>query len=74
MYDTMGELIRCSFSKEAEEMRKEFKISDTDKSWWFVKIKALSEGNLWEELEKFSKSKKSPIGYEVRFHNFQANI
>lgn len=64
MYDTLGELIKASFNKEAEELRKEFKISDSDKSWWFIKIKALSEGNLWEELEKFSKSKKSPIGYE----------
>jgi hypothetical protein len=34
-------------------------------SWWHLKAKNLAKGNLWDELEKFSKSKKSVIGYEV---------
>jgi hypothetical protein len=29
-----------------------------------LKAKHLAKGQLWEELEKFSKSKKSVIGYE----------
>ena len=37
MYDTLGELIKASFNKEAEELRKEFKISDSDKRY-FLKI------------------------------------
>lgn len=31
-----------------------------------MKLKSLAEKEEWEELEKFSKSKKSPIGYLVR--------
>lgn len=34
-------------------------------SWWHLKAKNLAKGGLWDELEKFSKSKKSLIGYEV---------
>ena len=33
--------------------------------YWWIRIKALAEAREWPELEKFSKSKKSPIGYEV---------
>jgi hypothetical protein len=32
--------------------------------FWIVKVKALAQSRNWPELEKFSKSKKSPIGYE----------
>uniref|UniRef100_A0A3P8SG96 Vacuolar protein sorting-associated protein 16 homolog n=1 Tax=Amphiprion percula TaxID=161767 RepID=A0A3P8SG96_AMPPE len=31
--------------------------------YWWLKLKSLAEKEEWEELEKFSKSKKSPIGY-----------
>lgn len=33
--------------------------------YWWLKLKSLAEKEEWEELEKFSKSKKSPIGYLV---------
>ena len=33
--------------------------------FWWVRIKVLAEKRDWNELERFSKSKKSPIGYEV---------
>ena len=33
--------------------------------YWWIRIKALAHKRDWNELEKFSKSKKSPIGYEV---------
>uniref|UniRef100_A0AAQ6AH23 Vacuolar protein sorting-associated protein 16 homolog n=1 Tax=Amphiprion ocellaris TaxID=80972 RepID=A0AAQ6AH23_AMPOC len=32
-------------------------------TYWWLKLKSLAEKEEWEELEKFSKSKKSPIGY-----------
>ncbi|RZF45723.1 hypothetical protein LSTR_LSTR005018 [Laodelphax striatellus] len=32
--------------------------------YWWLRIECLCELEQWEELEKFSKSKKSPIGYE----------
>ena len=34
--------------------------------FWWVKIRALAQVGDYEELEKFSKQKKSPIGYEVK--------
>lgn len=47
--------------KKAEQLYKEFRIPD--KRYWWLKISALAEKEDWEELENFSKSKKSPIGY-----------
>lgn len=32
--------------------------------WWYLKLKALIEIRDFERLETFSRSKKSPIGYE----------
>ena len=32
---------------------------------WWLKLTALADLEDWEELEKISKSKKSPIGYLV---------
>ncbi|RMC14609.1 hypothetical protein DUI87_09707 [Hirundo rustica rustica] len=43
--------------------------------YWWLKINALATRGDWEEMEKFSKSKKSPIGYlpfvevAVKHHN-----
>lgn len=65
LFETLAELFRANLLDEAEKLRKEFKISDTTESWWHLKAKNLAKGNLWDELEKFSKSKKSLIGYEV---------
>ena len=33
--------------------------------YWWLKLSAISEIRDWAELERFSRSKKSPIGYEV---------
>lgn len=64
LYETLSELIRLKLLDESEKIRKEFKISDSSESWWHLKAKSLAKGSCWEELEKFSKTKKSPIGYE----------
>jgi hypothetical protein len=70
LYETLGELVRRNLLDEAEKIRKDFKIADSSETWWHIKAKSLALGHLWDELEKFSKSKKSPIGYEVKliFH------
>jgi hypothetical protein len=65
LYETIGDLIKCNILDEADKLRKEFKIADSSELWWHLKAKNLAKGHLWEELEKFSKSKtKSVIGYE----------
>ncbi|KAM9960253.1 hypothetical protein ACTFIW_009381 [Dictyostelium discoideum] len=60
--DTIYKLIIMNQPKKAQSIRSEFKVPD--KRFWWIKIKALSIMNDWEELMKFSKEKKSPIGYE----------
>jgi hypothetical protein len=36
MYDTIGDLIKKGLFKEAEELRKDFKISDSDKRYFIT--------------------------------------
>eukprot|EP00794_Sanderia_malayensis_P003165 gene3165-3634_t len=60
--DTLYQLIFLGYLKYAEQMRKDFSIPDA--RYWWKKIQALGAAQNWQELEKFSKSKKSPIGYE----------
>ncbi|XP_033625342.1 vacuolar protein sorting-associated protein 16 homolog [Asterias rubens] len=62
LHDTMHELISKNMSKLAEQLRKEFKVPD--KRFWWMKVDALASAGDWLELERFAKSKKSPIGYE----------
>ncbi|KAG2459302.1 VPS16 protein, partial [Polypterus senegalus] len=61
LHDTVYSLLLEGSHRHAEQLYKDFKIPD--KRYWWLKISALAEKNDWEELEKFSKSKKSPIGY-----------
>lgn len=63
LYDTLKRLLQVGDIKQAEKLRSEFKIPD--RHFWWVRIQVLSENFQWEELEKFSKIKKSPIGYEA---------
>ncbi|RXM27790.1 Vacuolar protein sorting-associated protein 16-like [Acipenser ruthenus] len=61
LHETVHSLLLDSKHKQAEQLYKDFRIPD--KRFWWLKISALAEKEDWEELEKFSKSKKSPIGY-----------
>uniref|UniRef100_A0A7M4EGQ3 Vacuolar protein sorting-associated protein 16 homolog n=1 Tax=Crocodylus porosus TaxID=8502 RepID=A0A7M4EGQ3_CROPO len=73
LHDTISHLILDGKHKRAEQLYREFKIPD--KRFWWLKISSLAECGDWEEMEKFSKSKKSPIGYLpfveicVKYHN-----
>ncbi|KAG8195406.1 hypothetical protein JTE90_001418 [Oedothorax gibbosus] len=62
LHQTMKQLLVHREFKHADELRKEFKVPD--KRFWWLQITVLADGGDWLELEKFSKSKKSPIGYE----------
>lgn len=64
LHDTVTTLILGGHSKRAEQLARDFRIPD--KRLWWLKLTALADLEDWEELEKFSKSKKSPIGYLVR--------
>ncbi|KAK2169318.1 hypothetical protein LSH36_11g09017 [Paralvinella palmiformis] len=62
LHRTIYKLTVDNRHKWAEQLRKEFKVPD--RRYWWLRIQALAECGDWLELEKFSKSKKSPIGYE----------
>jgi hypothetical protein len=49
--------------KQAETIKKDLRISD--KKFWWLKVRALAYNKDWAELDRFSKVRKSPIGYEV---------
>ncbi|KFO20539.1 Vacuolar protein sorting-associated protein 16 like protein [Fukomys damarensis] len=61
LHDTVTTLIVGGHNKRAEQLARDFRIPD--KRLWWLKLTALADLEDWEELEKFSKSKKSPIGY-----------
>ena len=47
----------------ASKLAKSFGVPD--KRYWWLKIRALAELGAWEQLEKFSKDKTPPTGYEA---------
>eukprot|EP00070_Physeter_catodon_P047870 XP_028354764.1 vacuolar protein sorting-associated protein 16 homolog isoform X3 [Physeter catodon] len=61
LHDTVTTLILSGQNKRAEQLARDFRVPD--KRLWWLKLTALADLEDWEELEKFSKSKKSPIGY-----------
>ncbi|KXJ28267.1 vacuolar protein sorting-associated protein 16 homolog [Exaiptasia diaphana] len=60
--DTISQCIRLRNFKAADQLKKEFKVPDKRFHW--LKVRALAESMDWIELDKFAKSKRSPIGYE----------
>lgn len=62
VHDTIERLLTLGDIKQAEKMKSEYKVPD--KRFWWLRITVLAESFQWEELDKLSKSKKSPIGYE----------
>lgn len=62
LHDTVKELLILGDLKLAEKTRVEHKMSE--KHFWYLRIEILGNNYQWEELEKFSKSKKSPVGFE----------
>ncbi|CAG2117553.1 unnamed protein product [Medioppia subpectinata] len=62
LHQTMKQLIIDKEYKLSEELKKEFKVGD--RRYWWLKMTILAETAEFLELEKFSKIKKSPIGYE----------
>ncbi|KAG8824734.1 hypothetical protein FRC17_009032 [Serendipita sp. 399] len=60
--DTIMLCIQCGLNKRAERIRADWRVSD--RQFWWLKLRALTEAKAWDELDAFSKYKKSPIGYE----------
>ncbi|KAJ9598585.1 hypothetical protein L9F63_010714 [Diploptera punctata] len=62
LHDTVYFLLLLHEVKLADKLRTEYRV--TDRRYWWLRIQSLAELGDWIELEKFSKSKKSPIGME----------
>uniref|UniRef100_A0A1A9UWX3 Vacuolar protein sorting-associated protein 16 homolog n=1 Tax=Glossina austeni TaxID=7395 RepID=A0A1A9UWX3_GLOAU len=62
VHSTIEKLLELGEMKEAEKVKNDFKVPE--RRFWWLRIISLSNKYKWDDLEKFSKSKKSPIGYE----------
>ncbi|KAI4665325.1 uncharacterized protein J4E78_002785 [Alternaria triticimaculans] len=64
--ETIFQLIRQGHYKRAQKVQSEFKIND--KTYTYIRLRALVAARHWTELEEFAKQKKSPIGWEPFFN------
>ncbi|XP_075231443.1 vacuolar protein sorting 16 [Lycorma delicatula] len=62
LHDTIKLLLMMKEYKLADKLRSEYKVPD--RRYWWLRLQCLGELSDWIELEKLSKSKKSPVGYE----------
>ena len=63
--ETIFRLIRSGYGKRAQKVQSEFKVPE--KTYWWLRLRALVAARLWGELEEMGKSRKSPIGWEVSY-------
>jgi hypothetical protein len=63
---TIFRLIRLGALKRAQKLQSEFKVPE--RTFWFIRLRALVAKRDWTELEELSKLKKSPIGWEAFFN------
>ncbi|KAK2754493.1 hypothetical protein FQN54_006894 [Arachnomyces sp. PD_36] len=64
--ETIYRLIRAGYGKRAQKLQSEFKVPE--KTYWWVRLRALVAKRDWGELDELSKVRKSPIGWEP-FYN-----
>ncbi|KAL1304186.1 hypothetical protein AAFC00_000609 [Neodothiora populina] len=60
--ETIYKLIRLGNVKRSQKVQSEFKVSE--KTYWWLRLRALVSRRDWRELEDISKTRKSPIGWE----------
>ncbi|KAJ5629858.1 hypothetical protein N7528_003515 [Penicillium herquei] len=64
--ETIYRLVRAGYGKRAQKLQAEFKMSE--KTYWWLRLRALVAKRDWGELEEIGRNKKSPIGWEP-FYN-----
>ena len=67
--ETIFRLIRAGYGKRAQKLQGEFKMPE--KTYWWLRLRALVAKRDWGELEEIGRNKKSPIGWEVRSLNHE---
>lgn len=63
--ETLFRLVRAGHMKRAQKVQSEFKVPE--KTYWWVRLRGLVAKRDWNELEEISKTRKSPISWEVSF-------
>lgn len=64
--DTIFKLIRLGATKRAQKLQGEFKVPE--KTFWWLRLRALVAKRDWTELEELAKVRRSPIGWEPFFN------
>ena len=57
-------LTRLGYTSRAKKVQSEFRVPE--KTFWWLRLRALVAKRDWAELEEMAKNRKSPIGWEVR--------
>ncbi|KAH7342777.1 vacuolar protein-like protein sorting vps16 [Rhexocercosporidium sp. MPI-PUGE-AT-0058] len=63
--ETIFKLIRLGYASRAKKMQSEFKVPEKTATW--LRLRALVSKRDWNELEEWSKTRRSPIGWEPFF-------
>ncbi|KAL5046114.1 hypothetical protein BDW71DRAFT_182838 [Aspergillus fruticulosus] len=64
--ETVYRLIRSGYGKRAQKIQSDFKMPE--RTYWWLRLRALVAKRDWGELEEIGKIKKSPIGW-APFYN-----
>ncbi|KAI5284783.1 hypothetical protein KEM54_001073 [Ascosphaera aggregata] len=64
--ETIYRLIKGGFMKRANKMQSEFKVPE--KTFWWIRLRAMVAKRDWGGLEEVAKNKRSPIGWEPFFN------
>ncbi|QDZ21614.1 vacuolar protein sorting-associated protein [Chloropicon primus] len=59
--ESMSQCIMLGNARALTQLKSDFKI--TDRQFWFLKIRTLSNAHDWNTLADFAQEKKSPVGY-----------
>lgn len=70
--ETMFRLIRSGYGKRASRVYSEFKVPE--KTWWWIRLRALVAARLWGDVEEIGKNRKSPIGWEVSLGSYLPSL
>ncbi|RMJ22317.1 Vacuolar protein [Aspergillus sp. HF37] len=68
--ETIYRLYKTGYGKKAHRIQNEFKMPE--KTYWWLRLRALVAKRDWGELEEISKNKKSPIGWEPFYNEILA--
>lgn len=63
LYNTLFAVLTSGDAARATKIKDSFKVPDKRFAW--IKLKALASTRRWDELDRFSKEKKLPVGMEA---------